>query len=140
MDLGTNLIFLIVFGLVGFGISKIWGVNPYRIFSDIIAAVIIISLIIAMFPAILEPEKAIEDVNKAIAMLKEVGNPRQLWQAFASLASVYEKMGRVSEAQEHWGASAETIYNTSKGLTDRELREGFLKAAPIREILSKAER
>ena len=66
MDLGTNLIFLVVFGLVGFGISKIWGINPYRIFSDLMAAFIIILIIIAMFPAILEPEKAIETIPNMI--------------------------------------------------------------------------
>ena len=86
-----------------------------------------------------ESDNAIENFNEAIVMLKEVGNPRQLRQAHASLASAHDKLGRVDEAQNQWGEAAEVIRKTAKGLSDRELREGFLKAEPIHKILSKAE-
>jgi len=86
-----------------------------------------------------ESENAIENFNEAILILREVGNPRQLWQAHASLASAFSKLGQSSEAQEQWGAAAEVIRSLANGLSDRELREGFLTADPIREILSKAE-
>ena len=45
-------------------------------------------------------------------------------------------MGRGSEAQEQWGLAAEIIQSTAEGLYDRKLREDFLNAQPIREILS----
>ena len=45
----------------------------------------------------------------------------------------------MSEAKEYWGKSAETIINTPKGLKDRELRDGFINAEPIKKILSKTE-
>ena len=83
-------------------------------------------------------EKAIDSLKEAIQILEVVGNPRQLWQAHASLASVFGKLGRFSEAQEQWGAAAEIIRNTASGLSDLELREWFLNAEPVREILSKA--
>jgi class 3 adenylate cyclase/tetratricopeptide (TPR) repeat protein len=83
-----------------------------------------------------EPDAAISSVHEAILILKEVGNPRQLWEAHASLASAYEKLGRESEASEQWGAAAEVIQKTANGLSDRGLREGFLSAQPIREILA----
>jgi Flp pilus assembly protein TadD len=86
-----------------------------------------------------ESENAIENFNEAAVILNEVGNPRQLWQAHASLASAHDKLGRVSEARNQWGVAAEVIRKTANGLSDRELREGFLRAEPIREILSKAE-
>ncbi len=86
-----------------------------------------------------EFEKAIENLGKAIAIFKEVGNPRQLWQAHASLASAYSKLRRFSEEREQWGTAAEIIQNTANDLSDTQLREGFLKAEPIRRILSKAE-
>jgi len=86
-----------------------------------------------------EIDNAIHTLNEAILLLKEVGNPRQLWEAHASLASGLGKLGRTSDAREHWGAAAEIIQNTANGLSDRELREGFLEAKPVREILSKAE-
>lgn len=86
-----------------------------------------------------EFEKAIENFGEAIVILKEVGNPRQLWQVHASLAAAYSKLGRFSEELSQWGAAAEIIHNTANDLSDRQLREGFLKAAPIRKILAKSE-
>jgi tetratricopeptide (TPR) repeat protein len=85
-----------------------------------------------------ESNAAISSVREAILILKEVGNPRQLWQAHASLAAAYDKLNRLSEAREQWGAAAEVIQKTANGLSDRELREGFLNAKPIRDILAKA--
>jgi class 3 adenylate cyclase/tetratricopeptide (TPR) repeat protein len=86
-----------------------------------------------------EFEKAIETFEEAIIILKEVGNPSQLWQAHASHAAAYSKLERFSEEQEQWGAAAEIILNTANDLSDRQLREGFLNAASIRNILAKAE-
>jgi tetratricopeptide (TPR) repeat protein len=83
-------------------------------------------------------EEALQSFNQAIALLQEVGNPRQLWQAHASLASAYEKMGRWREAKDHWGAGVERIHQVANGLSDRDLRESFLQAGPIRVILSRA--
>jgi tetratricopeptide (TPR) repeat protein len=85
-----------------------------------------------------ESDNAIQSLSEAILILKEVGNPRQLWEAHASLASTYDKLGRASEAREQWGAAAEVIRKTAGGLSDFELREGFLSAKPIRDILAKA--
>ncbi len=85
-----------------------------------------------------EFDHAISSISEAILTLKEVGNPRQLWEAHASLASAYQELRRESEAREQWGAAKEVIQKTASGLSDRELREGFLSAKPIRDILAKA--
>jgi tetratricopeptide (TPR) repeat protein len=85
-----------------------------------------------------ETDNAITTLNEAIQILQAVENPRQLWQAYDSLASVFAQTGRHSEAMEQWGAASTIIQNTAEALSDRELREGFLKAEPIRKILSKA--
>ena len=85
-----------------------------------------------------ESDKAISSIGEAVLILKEVGNPRQLWQAHASLASAYDKLKRLSEAREQCGTAAEVIRKTANGLSDRELREGFLNAKPIQEILANA--
>ncbi|MBP1739737.1 MAG: hypothetical protein H6Q48_2030 [Deltaproteobacteria bacterium] len=86
-----------------------------------------------------EHENAVTTLNEAIRILEEVENPRQLWQAHQSLASTLKEMKRSSQAREHWGRAAEVIQNSAKALSDRGLREGFLKSRPIREILSRAE-
>ena len=85
-----------------------------------------------------ESDNAVRSFSEAILILKEVGNPRQLWQAYASLASAYDKLGRGGEAREQWGAADEAIQKTANGLSDHELREGFLNAKPIRNIFAKA--
>jgi tetratricopeptide (TPR) repeat protein len=87
-----------------------------------------------------QSEEALANFNKAIQILKDVGNPRQLWQANASLGSAFDKLGRFSEAKHQWGAASEVIHKTANGLSDKELREGFLNAGPIKNILAKAER
>ncbi|MDB4442548.1 hypothetical protein N9219_03910, partial [bacterium] len=84
-----------------------------------------------------EIDHAINSLSEGILVLKEVGNPRQLWEAHASLAAGLGKHGRTIDAREHWRAAAELIQNTANGLSDLELREGFLGVKPIREILSK---
>ncbi len=70
---------------------------------------------------------------------QRVGNPRQLWEAQTALGRTFEKLGRHSEAKEQWGAAAATIEKVTNGLSDRELKEGFLNAPPVRDILARAE-
>jgi Flp pilus assembly protein TadD len=86
-----------------------------------------------------EHEKAVMTLNQAIRILTEVENPRQLWQAHQSLASALERQNRSSEARAQWGRAAKVIQNSAKALSDRGLREGFLKAQPIREILAQTD-
>jgi hypothetical protein len=77
-------------------------------------------------------------MGEAIQILAEVGNPRQLWEAHSSLATLYHKLRRESEAREQWSAAAGTIHKQAGGLSDRSLKERFLNARPIQEILAKA--
>ena len=86
-----------------------------------------------------ESENAIMNFSEAIQILKEVGNPRQLWQAYASLASTLGELGRLSEAREQWGAASEVVGNLANGLSDHHRRDGFFGAVQVRKILSKAE-
>ncbi len=86
-----------------------------------------------------EFDHAIANYNNAIVTFKEVGNPRKLWEAHASLASAYEKMGRTDEARNQWGTAAGVIEGLANGLSDKNLREGFLMAEPVHRILSKAQ-
>jgi len=63
MELGMQLVLLIIFGIVGFITDKIWGVNPYKIFSDIGAAIFIISLAFFILPAAISPDAAVKSVE-----------------------------------------------------------------------------
>jgi tetratricopeptide (TPR) repeat protein len=83
-----------------------------------------------------EFENALKYLRKSIHILEEVGNPRQLWQAYASLASAFHNAGRSSEARENWGLAADLINNTADRLSDNELKSGFLNADPIKKVFS----
>jgi hypothetical protein len=84
-------------------------------------------------------ESAIFSLNESVMILEALGNPRQLWQTHAFLASALNKLGKSSEAREQWGAAAEVIHDLADSLTERELQTGFLEAKSIRAILLKTE-
>ncbi|MEJ2727226.1 MAG: adenylate/guanylate cyclase domain-containing protein [Deltaproteobacteria bacterium] len=83
-----------------------------------------------------EFENALNYLRESVHLLEEVGNPRQLWQAYASLASAFKKAGRTGEASENWGLAAHLINKTADRLSENELKSGFLNADPIKKILS----
>ena len=83
-----------------------------------------------------EFENALNYLRESVHILEEVGNPRQLWQAYASLASAFNKAGRTGEASENWGLAADLINKTADSLSDNELKSGFLNADPIKKVLS----
>lgn len=66
MSLESNLIFLVIFGVSGFVISKFYGINPYRIFTDLGEAFFVILLFIIFLPAISNPENALETIPKIL--------------------------------------------------------------------------
>ena len=83
-----------------------------------------------------EYDNAINTLNKAISILKDVGNPRLLWETHSSLASAFEQTGRSSEARKNWSLAADLIDGIANNLSDVKLKSDFLGANQIREILS----
>jgi uncharacterized membrane protein len=59
-------IFLIIFGVVGFVTGKIWGINPYKIFTDIGAFVTIGGLFFILLPVIFNPEDVVGNTDRVI--------------------------------------------------------------------------
>jgi len=66
MELGTLFIFLVIFGIVGFITEKIWGLNPYKIYSDIGALILITGVLFIMLPTILNPEDIDGNINRVV--------------------------------------------------------------------------
>jgi class 3 adenylate cyclase/tetratricopeptide (TPR) repeat protein len=73
-----------------------------------------------------------------LAKLEEVGNPKQIWITHAALARLYEKMKRPDLERERWQAAASIIASTAEGVQDERLRDTFINAVPIREIMEHA--
>jgi tetratricopeptide (TPR) repeat protein len=88
-------------------------------------------------------EKGAHDLAKvklgtALSKFEEVGNPKQLWITHSALAWLYQMMSDTDEERNQWEAAAALVRSTADGLKDGELRSTFLDAAPIREIVKKA--
>lgn len=85
-------------------------------------------------------ERAENHFRRALQQLEEVGNPKQLWITHAALAKLYHAMERFDREREHWHHACALVRSTADGLQDEHLRETFLAAAPVREILDSAAR
>ena len=72
MDLGMQLILGIIFGIIGFLTDKIWGI-PYKIFSDIGAAIFIVSLMFFVSPVVVNPSPnvAAKSIEKLVKFFVE---------------------------------------------------------------------
>jgi len=64
MSLETNLIFLVIFGLIGYAINKIWDFNPYEYWAKFGTISIIASLIIAYIPTIFNPQDVANNMDR----------------------------------------------------------------------------
>jgi len=71
MDIATNLLFLIVFGIAGFIIGKIWGFDPYTIVTDLLAVVLIIMFVAVMFPVLVDPSKSLDVIPAMVKLFSD---------------------------------------------------------------------
>jgi tetratricopeptide (TPR) repeat protein len=76
--------------------------------------------------------------KSAQGRLEEVENPKQLWITHAELARLYKKMNRSDLEREQWQKAAQIVTKTSDELQDNDLKETFISAPPIRQIIAGA--
>ena len=72
MGLAEFFIFLIIFGIVGFITEKIWGFNPYKIYSDIGVLAVASGVVFVMLPAAFNPEDINGNVNRVVLWFTNV--------------------------------------------------------------------
>jgi tetratricopeptide (TPR) repeat protein len=77
-------------------------------------------------------------LTQALAKLEEVENPKQLWITHSALARLYKKMNRPDLERAQWQAAKAIVQATADGLEDQGLRQTFINAAPVQEIMEKA--
>ncbi len=66
MSLETNLVFLVIFGLIGYVIQKIWDFNPHTYYERFGVISVVLSLIIAYLPVIFNPEDVVNNTNRIV--------------------------------------------------------------------------
>lgn len=72
MNLETNFIFLVIFGLVGFVIDKFFNFNPTGYWAKFGTISIMVSLIIAYLPVVFNPEDVIRHVERLMNWFVDV--------------------------------------------------------------------
>ena len=68
-------------------------------------------------------------------MADEVNNPPLMWKSRFALARVLDKLGRKEEAQGYYRQAAEIVEQTASSFSDPALKETFLSAGLVREVL-----
>ena len=66
MDLGNQLIFLVIFGLIGFVIGYFTGFNPYNLYSNIGAIIILVPVFYILIRTAINPDLALDSLNNVI--------------------------------------------------------------------------
>jgi len=79
-----------------------------------------------------------DKLRTALTLLEEVGNPKQIWMTLTSLAELYKRMNSSDLEQEQWQKAAKIVTRTADELQNSALRETFVSAAPVGQILENA--
>jgi tetratricopeptide (TPR) repeat protein len=83
-------------------------------------------------------ETAAQDLAEALEALRTFPAPLEAWKAARLLGQLYRQLGDEAAANRAFAASAEAVRTIAAGLTDEALRNGFLGAEPVREVLQAA--
>jgi len=79
-------------------------------------------------------EAAGQEVEIALGVAKEVGNPPQLWKTYVTLGDLRKAQGELGEARKAYREAYSVIEGVADGLTDEALRGTFLKSPHVQGI------
>ncbi len=72
MDLGAFFIFLVIFGIIGFIVQKLFGWNPYTIYGHIGSLILFSSIILLFIPIIFHLEDINGNINRVTTFFVNV--------------------------------------------------------------------
>jgi class 3 adenylate cyclase/tetratricopeptide (TPR) repeat protein len=74
------------------------------------------------------------EIDIALGIAKEVGNPPQLWKTLVALGDLRKAQRRADEAKQAYGEAMAVIDGVARGLDDESLRETFLSSPHVQGI------
>ncbi|MCK5372479.1 MAG: tetratricopeptide repeat protein, partial [Cyclobacteriaceae bacterium] len=83
-------------------------------------------------------DEAETELNRALTLAKQLGNPTVLWKTHQAMGTLLLEQGKNKEARAEFQAALKIVEGIAEGLTDAELKEGYLKSKPIQELFSQA--
>ena len=78
-------------------------------------------------------------LNQAISQAEGLGNPTQLWKSHQVLGDVLVSAGKNQEAKAEFQAASKVVQGIADGLTDPDLKEGYLTSDVIQALFKKRE-
>ena len=82
---------------------------------------------------------AFESLREAEALAEEIVLPGELWQIKAALGEIHEELGEAEEARRVFGLAAAGLWDLAERIGEEGLREGFLGAPQVRDVLRHSE-
>jgi class 3 adenylate cyclase/tetratricopeptide (TPR) repeat protein len=79
-------------------------------------------------------EEADTEIDIALGIAKEIGNPPQLWKTYVALGDLRKAQGEPGEAQKAYREAYSVIEKVAEGLTDEALRGTFLSSPHVQGI------
>src|SRR5207302_9332675 len=78
--------------------------------------------------------EAEQELDTALQIAQQVGNPCQLWSTYAACGDLRRAQGKAQDAHEAYQAALAIIDRVAAALTDASLRETFLTSAHVQHI------
>lgn len=82
---------------------------------------------------------ATKELQLAVNVAVESGNPPQIWKSYASLGQLFAAQGKKTEALQAYRLGVEVISSVEKGLVEESLRGTFLASDEVKHIMTGAE-
>ncbi|TMF10661.1 MAG: hypothetical protein E6I38_05190 [Chloroflexi bacterium] len=82
--------------------------------------------------------EAEEEIEMALAIAKEIGNPPQLWKTLVDLGDLRKAQDREADAKAAYSEALALINNVASRLDDEKLRETFLSSPHVQRIRAAA--
>jgi hypothetical protein len=80
-----------------------------------------------------------EELSCSLEAFSRHPMPLVEWKNHAALARLLVAHGRPAAARDAWGRAAAIVQQISANIADTQLRNGFLNAATVRQVLAEAE-
>jgi tetratricopeptide (TPR) repeat protein len=81
-----------------------------------------------------KPPEAEPEIEMALGIAREIGNPAQLWKTLVALGELRKAQGEPGAAQKAYREAYSVIEKVAEGLTDEALREKFLTSPHVQGI------
>jgi tetratricopeptide (TPR) repeat protein len=92
-----------------------------------------------IYAALGNENEAERELCLALERAEDLGFPTPLWHTYRALGDFYAGQGNSAKAKAHYGSAREIVQGLADGLTDEELKKGFLNSTVIQKLFLSAE-